>query len=534
VPGARPHAARRRLALMGVALVIAATAGGFAAWWLLGRGEPEGRDPGVAGGAALAPPASEAAIRRFCSQHHVVPPPEALPRSVWKTEIDRMYPIGAFPPEGGIGVPPLHAVLAFYEARAPERLDAPQGRAGSGSGPSRFARRTIAPSGIDPAAPAVSDVRIVRLEDPARPDLLVCDARAGKVLLVRHRLPGAPATVLASIPNPARATPADLDRDGVTDLLVADLGSFDAYDHEKGRAVWLRGSRDGTFAAMTLHDGVGRVTDVEAGDLDGDGDLDLAIAVFGWRAAGEVVYLQNRTRDWARPAFSPVSLDKRPGAVLVPIGDLDGDGRPDIVSLLSQKDETLQAFLGRGKEPFAVEVAWQAPHPVWGASDISLADLDGDGDLDILLSNGDTIDNGLLVPWHGIRWLENRGAFPFEEKRFEVFAGCARARAADIDGDGDIDIAACSFLPFQDEAERRSRGFESVLWLERTGPAEFERREIEAFRNDHVSMDVGDEDGDGDPDIVLGRFVLDPDRPGTPDVPIVIFENLGASSPGGH
>src|SRR5579859_2502139 len=107
--------------------------------------------------------------------------------------------------------------------------------------------------------------------------------------------------------------------------------------------------------------------------------------------------------------FVATVFDPRHGAIHVPIADLNHDGRPDFVALISQEFETVVAFLNTGPGKFEPHVTHAAPHPAFGSSGIQLVDLDQDGDLDVLYSNGDVLDSNLLRPYHGIQWLENRG-----------------------------------------------------------------------------------------------------------------------------
>src|SRR4029077_17965336 len=122
------------------------------------------------------------------------------------------------------------------------------------------------------------------------------------------------------------------------------------------------------------------------------------------------------------------------------------DGHLDFVALISQQHEAVVAFLGDGKGGFRKEVIDQAPHPAWGSSGLALVDLDGDGDLDVLVTNGDMLDDFQLKPYHGIRWLENRGSFPFVAHALAPMFAAMRAQAADLDGDGDMDVVACALL----------------------------------------------------------------------------------------
>ena len=62
---------------------------------------------------------------------------------------------------------------------------------------------------------------------------------------------------------------------------------------------------------------------------------------------------------------------------------------------------------------FRKETIYQAPHPAYGSTGIQLVDLDGDGRVDVLYTNGDVFDDNILKPYHGIHWLQNQGRFPF-------------------------------------------------------------------------------------------------------------------------
>ena len=63
------------------------------------------------------------------------------------------------------------------------------------------------------------------------------------------------------------------------------------------------------------------------------------------------------------------------------------------------------------------------------------------------MTNGDSLDDFTIRPFHGVRWFENEGEYPFEQHDLATMPGVHRAQAADIDGDGDLDVVACAFLP---------------------------------------------------------------------------------------
>src|SRR5262249_39310432 len=155
------------------------------------------------------------------------------------------------------------------------------------------------------------------------------------------------------------------------------------------------------------------------------------VAAVGGRNTGEVLLLENHTTDWDKPDFRRRVIDKRHGAIQVPVGDLNGDGWPDIVALIGQEHQTVVAYLNQKDGTFRQEEIWRGPHPAFGCSGIQLVDLDGDGDLDVLLSNGDVrYTNQVLRPYHGVHWLENRGTFPFKEREVGRLSGAHRAIAA--------------------------------------------------------------------------------------------------------
>jgi hypothetical protein len=468
----------------------------------------------------------EAAARSECGACHVLPPPDVLPRPAWRDEIARMLLIKNGQPEPAgprgtaarmVSLPvEWQAIVKYYEARAPEQLPLPASWPDP-DGRLAFSKREI-PGPPRSSIHTVANVRLIDTNRAGRPSVVVSDMRSGIVYALRIENEPAAIVNLGRLSNPAHATPVDLDRDGRLDLLLADLGSFVPGDHDRGAVVWLRAREDGTYAPVTLKRGP-RVADVEAADFDGDGRLDLAVASFGWRRTGDLTILKNETLDPDKPAFAPHLIDKRTGAIhTIPV-DLDRDGRSDLITLFAQEHETVVAFLNRGGLRFEAQRVYSAPHPNWGSSGIEAVDLDKDGDLDVVMSNGDMFDDQILKPYHGIQWLENRGTFPFTEHTLVSIPGVQRAATADLDGDGDLDIAACALVPSRDADTRR---LPSVIWLEQSPPGRFVLHVLERGVPTHATLDVGDLDRDGDVDIVVGNFSLE--SPVTS--PLSFFENL--------
>src|SRR5690606_445049 len=122
-------------------------------------------------------------------------------------------------------------------------------------------------------------------------------------------------------------------------------------------------------------------------------------------------------------------LDSRDGWIHALPHDVDGDGRMDIVATVAQEHEQVVWFRNLGGLTFEPIVLFEAPHPAWGLTGMDLVDLDGDGYLDVLLTNGDTIDDNILKPYHGIAQLRNlgpgrEGAARFRYEEIARMPGC--------------------------------------------------------------------------------------------------------------
>lgn len=463
--------------------------------------------PPVAAGVQAKEQAPEERIVAFCGACHPYPTADLFPKRSWEAEVRRGFDFYR-KSDRRLDPPSIEEVIAHYVAAAPERLPIIP-RTPDGPGPVRkLVREEI--TGPHPGQPAaISHVALVHLTDPRRPDILACDMAAGELLIRRADRPDSGAAVLASdLAHPAHATVSDLDRDGVDDILVADLGSPIPSDDRLGRVLWLRGRKEGGYETRILLSRLGRVCDVEPADFDGDGDLDLVVAVFGWHVAGEILLLEQRRASNGAPEFVRRTLDTRHGTIHVPVVDLNHDGRPDFVALIAQEFEMVVAFLNEGGGRFAPRTLFAAPHPAFGSSGLEMVDFDRDGDLDAVLSNGDVYDSPLIKPYHGVSWLENLGLDrSFARHEVGALYGAQRALAVDIDGDGDLDIVATSFLgePYFGE-QRKAVGADAVVLFEQTRPGEFRRHALEREACDYPTAAVGDIDGDGRQDIVLGRF----------------------------
>jgi hypothetical protein len=451
--------------------------------------------------------ASTEEVHRLCGACHAYPPPDTFPRYAWRREVKQGYDFFHEDPSFHFDYPPLEGVVRYYEKRAPTSLGLLPPTVAPNPPGARFDRQGFRPSDLD-GPPGVANVNLVHLFRKDKLDVLVCDA-VNKQVLVLSPYESPPSwRVIARGLCCAHAEVVDLDGDGIDDVVLACLGSFGATDDRVGSVVWLKGAADGSFTPFTLFDGVGRVSDVRAAHFTDDHKFDLVVAEFGWHKTGSILLLENQTTDWTRPTFIPRVLDERHGTTHVPVADLNGDGRPDFVAVISQEHETIVAFLNEGGGRFRKETIYTSPHPTFGSDGIQLVDLTGSGKLDVLYTNGDSLDPPyILKPYHGLTWLENKGEFPFVEHRLADSYGAISPVAADFNGDGLLDVAFVSFLPEKSFSQRVSQKLDAVVLLEQIAPGKFVRHALEVETCDHLTCAAGDLDGAGRADLVVGNFI---------------------------
>jgi hypothetical protein len=370
--------------------------------------------------------------------------------------------------------------------------------------------------------PQISNVQIVDLDADGLPDVLVCDALRGQVSWIRQFPKGtfSESIVGSPIPAPAHVEAIDFDKDGDLDLVVASLGVLNPSNNRVGSVVILENDGKQRFVNHTVATTIARVADVRAGDLDGDGDLDLAVAGFGYDD-GETSWLENKG-DWK---FEQHVLLRLSGPINAIVADIDKNGSPDIVGLVSQEWEEIWVFSNEAPGRFASKMIWGSTNADFGSSWISLADLDRDGDLDILYSNGDAFDYAPANsrPWHGVQWLENKGNLQFEFHRIADLPGASSPQAGDLDGDGDIDVAFVSAYNNWDDPTALS-----LVWLENNGKMQFAMHPIARSPTQLITLALGDLDGDGRMDLVTGGMYVS--RPYDRMSRITLWKNNGSLS----
>jgi len=178
----------------------------------------------------------------------------------------------------------------------------------------------------------------------------------------------------------------DLDGDGDLDAVVANS----TYTTFEKQTTWLNNGSGGFYPHPTTPDfGAGNSRDLELGDLDGDGDLDALVVNFG-RADGShedsIVWMNDGTGSFSLGVGLAGQSDW--GADL---GDIDGDGDLDIViaSLTKYPQDryggATHVWLNDGEAGFSQHSSLPHFGDIYNY-DVSLGDLDGDGDLDAVFA----------------------------------------------------------------------------------------------------------------------------------------------------
>ncbi|MCH1498409.1 MAG: FG-GAP-like repeat-containing protein [Akkermansiaceae bacterium] len=451
-------------------------------------------------------------VENFCSSCHGFTTPDSLPKLAWAGKIELMYEMMAdgttadFP-----HAPDMQKVIAYYEKHAPRAFPPIESTVAKGPGPLEpiLTRVQLHEQHV---FPSISQVDVHHFGDATNsvPRIVFCDMVIGAVGTVELDFVNSSADIqqLVSARHPAHAEMVDLDKDGLLDILVSDLGTVNPSDAQVGSLEYFRKLPSGNYDQQTLIEGVGRISEARAADFDSDGDLDIICAIFGWRKFGGIVYLENEAAPGEPPSFKRSDIDPRPGAINLPICDLDGDGRLDFIALVSQHHESIYAYLNRGPGNFEPHLLYRAPHANWGSVELELVDLDQDGDLDLLYAHGDTLDDEIPKPYHGVSWLENRGSLEFHEHPLTKLYGAYAARAGDFDGDDDLDIAISTFLPFVGKNHPAGKQIESLIWLEQKDGMKFQRHSLEASKPYHPCLATSDLDGDGRDEIIYGNMTL--------------------------
>ncbi|HEV8060414.1 MAG TPA: FG-GAP-like repeat-containing protein [Gemmataceae bacterium] len=368
-----------------------------------------------------------------------------------------------------------------------------------GAATASFATQQTFATGAGPAFVAVRDVN-----GDGLPDLIVSNEGADSVSVLRNMTtPGA--TTLSFATQQTFATGAggdaysvavaDINGDGLPDLVVVNKQdntvSVLLNTTVLGAATITPAFPQAATAAIGS-----QVFAVAVGDINGDGKPDLVVSNFG---ASTVSVLMNTTPPGSTtPSFAPPQTFATGFARFVTLGDLNGDGLPDII-VANAGNNTVSVLLntttpGSTTASFAAQQTFAA-----GSAPISvaLADVNGDGELDLIVADSnpgaETVSVLLNTTPTGATTATFATAqtFAVGNQPFSVAVG-------DVNGDGKPDIIT---------ANTDDNTVSVLLNTTPTGAttASFAAQQTFATGGDPSSVALADINGDGEPDIVVAN-----------------------------
>jgi len=375
-----------------------------------------------------------------------------------------------------------------------------------GDGAGAFSRPTFHAL---PFSDVVGDVALSDVDGDLDLDVLATvpdgNGLSDRLLLWRNDGSGrlAPPQTFLAGPGPLGMAVADFNRDGHEDVVTADYGwigqgttvSLLIHDGGSGAAAGFEvpGAFEGGVAPRFL----------EVGDIDGDGWMDLAVA----RTEANAPVVSILFNDGSGGFLPPTTLSSGPrGAPVVALGDLDNDGDLDLVTGWQDNSGSVsfgmvRVYRNDGAGGFGGPSDHRLDAFAEDPEDIELADMDGDGFLDILTAN----PNGRLQ--EGWRVLLSDGGSDFGAPGvYPSSQNTETLLVVQIDGDCDLDVLALA-------------RFSNALTVHvNLGAGEFylpEPHPVAAYARD---MDAADVDFDGDLDLVVASG------------PLEIFLNEGAGT----
>lgn len=338
-------------------------------------------------------------------------------------------------------------------------------------------RREISHNGLRRANSVVA----TDIDGDRRPDILT--AGYGVVAWYRNtdgRGTFGPITEIANVPSIGEVLAADLDGDTDVDVV------HEFQSGNRSTIVWYENAdTNGTFSQeKNITSSSWHSIWLDVKDMDGDGDLDVISA--------DVRVTRSRI-SWYENidglgSFGPARIIARDTSTPIQAADVDGDGDVDIVSML------------RGNDGWPTDLVWHQnldgsgdfgdpqlighlmlPYSVYA---VLAMDVDRDGDVDIVSA----FEDGKIV-WH--ENMDGRGHFGSQQILATEPQQARQMLAADLDGDGHMDIIAAS-------SDRMLAWYENIEDIERVGPRNVFNTQI----IDPRSLDAMDLDGDGDVDVL--------------------------------
>jgi hypothetical protein len=245
---------------------------------------------------------------------------------------------------------------------------------------------------------------------------------ASAIIATATELPLGASTELATLlADPEGLAAGDLDGDGLLDLVVTVPGH--AY------VSWLEGNGAGFEAPVWIDTGVQGVRRAQIADIDDDGDADVVLAA---STADELYWIDNVAGDASAWTDRTVDGDGLSGAWDLAVADVNRDGDLDVVAIGASR---LAWYESDGAAPPAFTEREITGLPATPGG-VAVGDIDRDGDLDVVVAGDD------VVSW----WASDGGDPPtWTQTTIDAaLLGAGRLALGDADGDGSLDVLAAA------------------------------------------------------------------------------------------
>ena len=242
-----------------------------------------------------------------CGSCHAVPPPESIPKKSWPHIVEEMAQLMA-EAKAPMSLAEAKDILRFYQTFAPEEMPLFEQEFAEAKLP--FSRHAV---GMPPQRerPTVTHVKVTDLDADGKRDVLICDNDNSRVSWLRFTDDGRwEEKKLADADAPVHCEVVDHDGDGDLDIAVASMGYMHPNDNLIGSALLLVNDGEQNFSTTVLVEGTPRISDVQPGDFDGDGDIDYLLAMFGWRTTGGLAWVETRSASLG-PKMHPIAEGER-------------------------------------------------------------------------------------------------------------------------------------------------------------------------------------------------------------------------------